>query len=168
MSKYIIEKSSRDKLGSYLREVRESKKIGLNQLALRLGVVNSLISKLENGVTQKISPFLLREVAVGLNIDYKALYKIVGFLDKNDFEEVEMLKKKLLECENRLTISNNGSQIIGSTISGNVDNRSHNALIDFEKNKLDLMDIVQISQLFDITEEKAKDLIKYLKFLKSE
>ncbi|MGL6065007.1 MAG: helix-turn-helix domain-containing protein [Fusobacteriaceae bacterium] len=169
MNKYIIEESVRKKLGSYIREIRESKKIGLNQLAVKIDVVNSLVSKLENGITQKISPFLLKEIALGLNINYKDLYKIVGFLDENDFKEAELLRNQIEEYQEKYATNNhnNGSQIIGSTISGNIDNRS-NVLVDLTRNKLDIIDVETISKLFDLNEEKSKELIKYLKYLKSE
>lgn len=56
----------------------------MNQLATKIDITNSLISKLENGVTQKISPFLLKQLAKGLRIDYRELYKIVGYLDDDE------------------------------------------------------------------------------------
>lgn len=68
MNIYVIEESVRKELGNYIKKRREAKRVGLNQLAMKIGVVNSLISKLENGITQKISPFLLVKVAQGLSI----------------------------------------------------------------------------------------------------
>lgn len=102
MNIYVIEESARKELGNYIKDRREAKTVGLNQLVMKIGVVNSLISKLENGITQKISPFLLIKVAQGLGIDYKELYKIVGYLSEEDFKEAEVLKKENYELKEEL------------------------------------------------------------------
>ena len=84
MNKYVVNEKYRLKLGEFIRKIREQKNLGLNQLAVKISVTSSLLSKLENGSIQKISPFLLKELAEGLKIDYKELYKIIGYLDQND------------------------------------------------------------------------------------
>lgn len=84
IDKYAIDGNKRIELGKFIREKREKLGLGLNQLAIKIDITNSLISKLENGVTQKISPFLLKQLANGLRIDYKELYKIVGYLDEDE------------------------------------------------------------------------------------
>ncbi|MCS5421878.1 MULTISPECIES: helix-turn-helix domain-containing protein [Psychrilyobacter] len=84
MNKYVVNSEKRKKLGEYIKKIREQKKLGMNQLSIKISVTNSLISKLENGLTQKISPFLLKEIAKGLRVDYKELYKIVGYLEEDD------------------------------------------------------------------------------------
>ena len=129
MNKYIVDEKKRKELGEYLKKVRETKGLGLNQLALKIETTSSLISKLENGLTQKISPFLLQEISEGLKIDYKELYKIIDYLDENDFneklyiEKIKNLEDELKECNEKLTIqnnSNNGHIIVGS--SNNIKN----------------------------------------------
>ena len=95
MNKYVVNSEKRKKLGEYIKKIREQKKLGMNQLSIKISVTNSLISKLENGLTQKISPFLLKEIANGLRIDYKELYKIVGYLEEKDCIPEENLD---LEC----------------------------------------------------------------------
>lgn len=87
MNKYVISKEKRKKLGDFIKNKRETLNLGLNQLSIKIDVTTSLIHRLENGQTQKISPFLLKEVARGLRIDYKELFKIVGYLDDEDFSE---------------------------------------------------------------------------------
>ncbi|EHO79480.1 helix-turn-helix domain-containing protein [Fusobacterium ulcerans] len=84
IDKYAVEEKRRIELGKFIREKREELGLGLNQLATKIDITNSLISKLENGVTQKISPFLLKQLAKGLRIDYRELYKIVGYLDDDE------------------------------------------------------------------------------------
>lgn len=129
MNKYIVDEKKRKELGEYLKKIREKKGLGLNQLALKIETTSSLISKLENGLTQKISPFLLQEISEGLKIDYKELYKIIGYLDENDFnenlymEKIKSLEDELKECNEKLNIqnnSNNGHIIVGS--SNNIKN----------------------------------------------
>lgn len=87
MNKYVIEEIKRKKLGDFLKKTREEKKLGMNQLAVKIDVTTSLLHRLENGQTQKVSPFLLKEVARGLKIDYRELYKIVGYLDEKEEED---------------------------------------------------------------------------------
>ena len=84
IDKYAVDEKRRIELGKFIREKREELGLGLNQLATKIDITNSLISKLENGVTQKISPFLLKQLAKGLRIDYRELYKIVGYLDDDE------------------------------------------------------------------------------------
>lgn len=98
-NKYIISKEKREKLGKYIKEARLShlpNKLGLNELAEITNTASSLISNLENGKIQKINPFLLQDIANGLEIDYKILYKIVGFLNDNEniIENKEKKEKK--------------------------------------------------------------------------
>ena len=99
INKYIISEEKRKQLGNYIKEARLAhlpNKLGLNELAEITGTASSLISNLENGKIQKINPFLLQDIASGLEIDYKILYKIVGFLneDENIIENKKNKDKK--------------------------------------------------------------------------
>lgn len=85
---YIVPEEIRKKLGEYIKERREKLGIGLNQISLKTDVANSLWSRLENGKVLKINPFLLKKVGEGLRIDYKELYRIVGYLDEEKKEIV--------------------------------------------------------------------------------
>lgn len=129
MNDYVVPEEIRKKLGKYLKNAREINNFGLNQLAIKVDVVSSLLSRLENGKVLKINPFLLKKISEGLRIDYKELYKIVGYLDDNDFnenlyiEKIKILENELRECKERLNIqnnSNNGHIIVGS--SNNIKN----------------------------------------------
>ena len=81
---YEVLESNRIKIGKYIKEYREKRGIGLNQLSLKTNINKSLLSRLENGKLGKINPFMLRKLALALNINYKELYKIVGYLDEDD------------------------------------------------------------------------------------
>lgn len=93
MNKYVIDLEKRKKLGNFVKKIREGKNLGMNQLAIKIDITTSLLHRLENGQTQKISPFLIREVARGLRIDYKELYKIVGYLDEEDYNTNNVFEK---------------------------------------------------------------------------
>ena len=96
---YIVPEEKRIKLGNYIKETRLNssyRKLGLNELSDITGISNSLISNLENGKIQKINPFLLQDIAKGLEIDYKILYKIIGYLDNDiKLDEKSNYKKKI-------------------------------------------------------------------------
>lgn len=95
MNDYIIPEEVRTKLGEYIKNIREQNGLGLNQLAVKIDVVSSLLSRLENGKVLKVNPFLLKKISEGLKIDYKELYKIVGYLEED--EEIPQIETKLVE-----------------------------------------------------------------------
>lgn len=88
LNDYIVPEEVRKKLGDYIKERREKLGIGLNQISVKTEVANSLWSRLENGKVLKINPFLLKKIGEGLKINYKELYKIVGYLDEDKNEIV--------------------------------------------------------------------------------
>lgn len=79
---YVVPEEIRKRLGEYIKERREKLGIGLNQISVKTEVASSLWSRLENGKVLKINPFLLKKIGEGLRIDYKELYRIVGYLDE--------------------------------------------------------------------------------------
>lgn len=95
MNDYIIPEEIRTKLGEYIKNIREQNGLGLNQLAVKIDVVSSLLSRLENGKVLKVNPFLLKKISEGLKINYKELYKIVGYLEED--EEIPKVETKLVE-----------------------------------------------------------------------
>ncbi|MFR4518551.1 MAG: S24 family peptidase [Fusobacterium sp.] len=97
---YVVPEEIRKKLGLYIKEKREKLGIGLNQISVKTDVASSLWSRLENGKVLKINPFLLKKIGEGLKIDYKELYRIVGYLDedKNEIKsniDLEVAYKKI-------------------------------------------------------------------------
>lgn len=95
MNDYIIPEEIRIKLGEYIKYIREQNGLGLNQLAIKIDVVSSLLSRLENGKVLKVNPFLLKKISEGLKIDYKELYKIVGYLEED--KDIPKIETKLVE-----------------------------------------------------------------------
>ena len=92
---YIIPEKIRIKLGDYIKNIREKNGLGLNQLAVKIDVVSSLLSRLENGKVLKVNPFLLKKISEGLKIDYRELYKIVGYLEED--KDIPKVETKLVE-----------------------------------------------------------------------
>lgn len=83
-----IEEKLRIKLGNYVEELREKKGYTFNQLALKSGVNVKSLNEIKYGKSKKVNPFHLQKLAKALNIDYKELYRIVGYLDEEKKEVV--------------------------------------------------------------------------------
>lgn len=83
-----IEEKLRIKLGNYIEELREKKGYTFNQLALKSGVNVKSLNEIKFGKSKKVNPFHLQKIAKALNIDYKELYRIVGYLDEEKKEIV--------------------------------------------------------------------------------
>ena len=81
-----IEEKLRIKLGNYIEELREKRGYTFNQLALKSGVNVKSLNEIKFGKSKKVNPFHLQKIAKALNIDYKELYKIVGYLDEDKNE----------------------------------------------------------------------------------
>ena len=137
---YIISIETRKLLGEFIKEKREFLGFGLNQISLKGGISKALWSRLENAKLSKINPFLLQKVGKALNIDYKELYKIVGFLDKN-----EIIKNSFIVQQNNHT----GDIIVG--------NNSTQKVITSTASSLDLE---------GLNSEQIEEVKKYIEFLK--
>lgn len=107
MDKYTVAEEKRNLLSKIIKKKRKEKKLGLNQLALKTGVQKSLISRLENALILKINPKLIKLIAEGLDLDYMQLYKVVGYVNEEDYScknkkgtirsEVKFLDAKIVE-----------------------------------------------------------------------
>ena len=82
---YEVNYANRMKLAKLLKDAREKKDLKVNQLSVKADINKSLISRIEKGQLLKINPFLIKKLASALKIDFKELYKIVGYLDDDDF-----------------------------------------------------------------------------------
>lgn len=68
-------------LGNYLKEKREEKRISIINLTDLTGLFPSDLMKIENGTLNIINPLKLKKIAEVLKLNYKELYKIIGYLD---------------------------------------------------------------------------------------
>lgn len=81
-----IPEELRIKLGKYINKFKEKQNLGFNQLSMKSGINPAALNRILNGTNKKINPYLLMKLASALRIDYKELYKIVGYLDSEDVE----------------------------------------------------------------------------------
>ncbi|AUV72579.1 transcriptional regulator [Lactiplantibacillus plantarum subsp. plantarum] len=91
--------------GTKLKELRQSKNLGVNQLALRSGVSASQISRFENGKKTNPKPITLQKIARGLSVPDSELFKIAGIdfsqnVDPNKPIEVDL--KEQIEDKNKI------------------------------------------------------------------
>lgn len=68
--------------GTYLRQLREQKKISINQLADVAGISNSQISRIENGLRGVPKPATIRKIADALAVPYEELMGKAGYLEQ--------------------------------------------------------------------------------------
>ncbi|MGL5655884.1 MAG: hypothetical protein ACRCXY_03475 [Fusobacteriaceae bacterium] len=160
-----IPEIDRKKLGNYIDEIRKEISFGFNQLSLKSGLNARTLNEILNGNSKRTNPYHLQKLGFALRIDYKELYKIVGYLSEDDFKEADLLKKevlelktKLTECENKVNVINHG-EMSGNQILGNV-NDSEIKVIKGEK--------VSNIDTSGLTEEQLKNLEQYIKFLRTQ
>lgn len=83
------------KLGEYVEKLRIESNFGFNQLSIKSGLNAKTLNEILNGKSKRTNPFHLQRLGVALRIDYKDLYKIVGYLSEDDFKESDNLKLEL-------------------------------------------------------------------------
>jgi transcriptional regulator with XRE-family HTH domain len=69
-------------IGSFIRDLRQTAKISLRQLADRAGVSNPYLSQIENGL-RKPSAEVLQQIASALRVSTPAMYLRAGLLDSD-------------------------------------------------------------------------------------
>lgn len=74
-------------LGEYLKHLREQKEYSVNQLALKSGISNAQISRIETGKRKSPKPETLRNLAEALDVPYGDLMTRAGYTDKVDVTE---------------------------------------------------------------------------------
>lgn len=68
--------------GDYLKKLREQRGYSINQLALKSGVSNAHISRLERGLRPAPSPDVIEKFASALNADYLEMLKAAGYIGR--------------------------------------------------------------------------------------
>jgi|SRR5690625_3621541 len=89
-------------LGKYLRKVRESKKITINEIAKKTGFTPSFISQFERGLT-KASISSLQKIVQALNMSLSELFIHTNSTTKNEAKHSD--KPNLVRKENRSKLS---------------------------------------------------------------
>ncbi|KKB75311.1 MULTISPECIES: transcriptional regulator [Bacillus] len=73
--------------GSHLRQLRERKKLTVNQLAMYSGVSSAGISRIENGKRGVPKPATIRKLADALKIPYEELMASAGYISASTVQE---------------------------------------------------------------------------------
>lgn len=84
MNKFNVSEEQRNLLGKFIRKKRLEKELSQGQLAFKTGINNADIHRLEKGDKKKINPYFLKKVAEALKLDYKKLYKMIDYLEKDE------------------------------------------------------------------------------------
>lgn len=89
MNEKIIEnievpEEKRKELAEYIVKLKDERKLGFNQLALKSNLNVRSLTDILNGTIRRINPFQLKNLAVALKVNYLNLYKIVGYIDEED------------------------------------------------------------------------------------
>ncbi|SFL09532.1 Transcriptional regulator, contains XRE-family HTH domain [Paenibacillus sp. 1_12] len=79
---------SETQFGSYLKSVRERKKISINQLALDSGISNAQISRIENGLRGIPKPETIRKLADALKVSYEEMMSQAGHMPEERLHEI--------------------------------------------------------------------------------
>lgn len=76
--------------GEYIKQLRESKNMTLNQVAMYSEISAAQLSRIETGKRGVPKPLTIEKIAQALRIDYTELMKVAGYLEDNSKE----VKKK--------------------------------------------------------------------------
>ena len=93
-------------VGTYLKEVRNSRGFSLKDVQERCGVTDSKLSRLERGEGRDLTPYDLKKLAQLYEIDVIPLYIMAGYLDENDLSNYQLVFKnaRLLNEEEKQSI----------------------------------------------------------------
>lgn len=73
--------------GQYLRHLRNSKKLTLNQLAELSGISNAQISRLEVGKRASPKPETIKKLAPFLGVKYEEMMMAAGYYETEDITD---------------------------------------------------------------------------------
>lgn len=128
--------------GSYIKNVRESKNMTLNQVALYAEISAAQLSRIETGKRGTPKPQTIEKIAHALKVNYNELMKIAGYIEDN--EPLISLAKQgesdlLKDLEKVNTGVNNGSYInIGNQTIDDLDQDDRELLLSSIKNTMKL------------------------------
>jgi HTH-type transcriptional regulator, competence development regulator len=138
--------------GKYIKKIRESKGLTLNQVALYSDISAAQLSRIENGKRGVPKPNTIKGIAEALKCDYNHLMKIAGYIEEEtDISNVRTSKneeKVADETFDSLTEINKLLQKYGFDQSG---------FFDIEKWKnMGPEEIKQLESYFEFIAEQAK------------
>jgi HTH-type transcriptional regulator, competence development regulator len=87
-------------IGAYIKRIRESKKLGVNQLAQYAGVSAAQISRIENGKRENPKPETLAKLAKALKVDYDELMSKAGYINSGEKNESDDINTAFYDFDN--------------------------------------------------------------------
>lgn len=102
----MISMSSESGIASFLRQMRELRGLGVNQLALKSGVSNAEISRIENGKRKRPHPDTLTKLATALNVPVEEFYRRLGYLGYEMPSTSQMPLSRIMERAGSLAREN--------------------------------------------------------------
>ncbi|MBD8037130.1 helix-turn-helix domain-containing protein [Solibacillus sp. A46] len=78
--------------GAYIKKIRDSKGMTLNQLALYAEISAAQLSRIETGKRGTPKPQTIEKIAQALKVDYTELMKVAGYVDS---ESADIKKDKI-------------------------------------------------------------------------
>lgn len=89
--------------GDYVKQIRESKGLTLNQTAMYSGISAAQLSRIENGKRGTPKPPTIKALSEALKIDYDELMKVAGYIDQpvsnneSETDSIDEEVRKLIE-----------------------------------------------------------------------
>jgi transcriptional regulator with XRE-family HTH domain len=72
-------KNSKQKVGEYLKKIREDKNLSLRDVEAETGISNSYLSQLESGKIKEPSPNLLHKLSEFYGVSYETVMELAGY-----------------------------------------------------------------------------------------
>lgn len=108
--------------GTYIKKIRESKNLTLNQVALYSEISAAQLSRIETGKRGVPKPTTIKKIAEALRTDYDQLMKVAGYLEETSTKSTPSTKDekdiaKRMEKIRQDLSEDDGYMLMGEPIS---------------------------------------------------
>ena len=160
---FLIPLEKRNTLGKFINKMRRENNLTLTQLSEKSNISPPELHKIEHSAKSKISPFQLKLLGRALDIDYKILYVIVGFLEEEDFGENKSYVQKIIENNKNENIEND--QLVVFDFKRDI----LDDILDKCNNKLSSDELEKLRELLNsLKKEEITSWLQYGGFIKSD
>lgn len=139
----FISEENRKNLSDFLIGQRKIKKFSLIKLSQESGISLNELYQIENNTRKKINPFYLQNIALALKIDYKFLYKLVGYLKEDDFNYSESEESFKIPTKEKMMFS----------------------MIQNYYGNISLEEAKKIFEILELPQRKRKKIYEYFSFI---
>ena len=105
MQNFIVDLDSAQKLGEYLRNLRDSYSLTIREVKKMTGINTADLSRIESGLKERVNPLHLLELARVYKINVIELYLIIGYLKESEIIKYNIktnVQSKTAESLNKL------------------------------------------------------------------